>query len=245
MLFIVLYSFLRTFHLASKMNQETEPSSPQNITTSLRHGNNDNDSNYNNERNHNEEISEIIMSSQTASTSNGTPYSLSNIFCEIVRGPSSPMTKIKWACDAWNMIKRIKNNPEISTKHEEMIHLCLNYGQILKCAKYKRTDVWLTTRALDHNKKCEKRHEHYSNAADKWIMTIEAKRVKSESNLRYAGEGFFSKIFSRQKMITSQARCAQLLFPDNVFIFCLLTISSMFLCLTIACYASSRKITSK
>ena len=75
------------------MSQETEPTSPRNLTTSFQHVNDDNGSDEDNERNHNEERSEMKISSQAASTANGTPSSPSSIICEIVRGSNSLTTK--------------------------------------------------------------------------------------------------------------------------------------------------------
>ena len=195
--------------MAWKMSQETELTLPRNLTITVPQSDNDNDSDNDNERNYNEERSEITISSQAASTTNGTRSSPANISCEIAYGPNSPTTKRKWTSDVWNTIKRIRNKPELSTEYEGMTHICLKCGQILKCTKEKRKGIWLTTRALDHIKKCEKRDEYHSNAADKSSVTEEVKRVKVQCNLYDAGQGYFSKHCPREQMLTTQARYVQ------------------------------------
>ena len=65
------------------------------------------------------------MSSLEESMSNGTLSSPINISREIECGANIPTTKRKSKHDAWNMIKRIRNNDDLFIEHKGMKRFCL------------------------------------------------------------------------------------------------------------------------
>ena len=96
------------------------------------------------------------MSSLDPSTENGTPSndtpSLTMISYEIAHRVNIPTRSRKSTSAAWNAIKRIKNNANVSTEHEGMTYLRIKRGATLRCTKDKN-GMCRTARALEHRKK--------------------------------------------------------------------------------------------
>ena len=68
-----------------------------------------------------------------------------------------------------------------------MINLCMKCGLTLSRAKDNRKGAWLTTRALDHTKKCVNKNHHHSISADKSCVKEEENIDKEQHNLLCTG----------------------------------------------------------
>ena len=58
----------------------------------------------------------------------------------------------KSASDSWKTIKGIKNDNDIQNDKERMTHACIKRGTMIKYTKDKKKGIWLTARAMHHDK---------------------------------------------------------------------------------------------